>query len=214
MNRSRSSSSLRLMLAVLAATAVGGYWLLRPTLADNGADAAGGHVVGVVDVAQIIAQARELQDAKVQLTDEQGKLEAEVNTRRTRLQQMEDALKKLKPEQPDFNDKQDELVRELTRFRVEIEERKKALVLKHLLYTAGFYKKLNDAIADIAKAKGLDVVLYKESYTEVNADSIEEMYAKIQQRKVLYNSARCDLTPEVLNRLNRYYHPVLAPREP
>jgi Skp family chaperone for outer membrane proteins len=149
---------------------------------------------------------REIKQAKDTLKQEQDNFKKEVDNRQKILQDMERALHGLKPGQPDFNKNQEELIREMTRFRIEAEERKRAIVLKFLVFTEQFYRKINEVVATLARERDLEVVLYKEGY-EVSAEDPDELFAKIQQRKVLYNAAGCDLTELVLKRLNDAFVP-------
>jgi len=66
------------------------------------------------------------------------------------------------------------------------------------------YKDVLPVVAEVAKARGIDVVLDSEK-VDLATQGTAELFSKIGQRKCLYHNPRADITQAVLTRLNRAY---------
>ena len=59
-------------------------------------------------------------------------------------------------------------------------------------------------IKKVAKDRGLELVLFKES-EDAKPANLDELLQRMSRRKVLYNANSIDITDEVLTRLNEAY---------
>ena len=78
-------------------------------------------------------------------------------------------------------------------------------VRKHQLATREIYSEILKTVGDVAKQRGYDVVIYGDQTGPIQEGSPQEMLMQIQSRRVLYSSDACDITTEVLRRLNAGY---------
>ncbi len=194
----------RILVAVLMAMVLSGFWILSPGQAQQQGN--GFLTVAVVNLPQIFKQAKEIDDLKAQFQAKQDSLEKEAAIRRDRIKALKDARDQFKVDHPNWKKKNQELMVENIELRVWMEEAQNNLLTQHNLQTEQFYDKTMSAIETIARAEGVHIVLYKESY-DVKAPRLDELLEKIRQRKVLYNSAQSELTDKVLIRLNGDYKP-------
>jgi len=78
------------------------------------------------------------------------------------------------------------------------------LLREHRRYTKQLYEEILAVVAQVAKQRGIDVVLYVEREV-VQTEDTRELLTMIERRKVLYASDQVDLTQTVLARLNEAY---------
>ena len=71
-------------------------------------------------------------------------------------------------------------------------------------YTKEVYQDVMEAIEKVAKERGFQLVLFKESPNLVSR-TYDELLEQISRRKVLYSDPSLDITDDVLKRINRDY---------
>jgi Skp family chaperone for outer membrane proteins len=70
--------------------------------------------------------------------------------------------------------------------------------------TKEVYLDVLDAVEKVAKERGFQLVLFKESPDQATRN-YDELLEQVSRRKVLYSDPSLDITNEVLKRLNRDY---------
>ena len=84
-------------------------------------------------------------------------------------------------------------------------ETKKGLAQRdQLRLTTDMYEEILKMVKVIAEEQGYGLVLFREG-RDTEADSMQEMLAQMQNRKVLFSSDDIDITGRVLSRLNMAY---------
>jgi Skp family chaperone for outer membrane proteins len=71
-------------------------------------------------------------------------------------------------------------------------------------YTKEVYQDVLDAVDKVAKERGYQLVLFKES-ANLTSRTYDELLEQIARRKVLYSDSSLEITDDVLKRLNRDY---------
>ena len=152
---------------------------------------------GIVNVNQILRSSvkhKEWQDrmgmAENQFQGEMEKLKSELDFLKrdmdTRMEGSPDYLKLLR----EYMNKDGALTAKQQYYKQEITVQIRA-------WTEKLYQKIIDKTAEIAKAKGLDIIFGAED-VEVPSPSIRELMLDIKTNKVLYHSRQLDITTEVL----------------
>ncbi|HUU59501.1 MAG TPA: hypothetical protein VMZ50_08160, partial [Phycisphaerae bacterium] len=75
---------------------------------------------------------------------------------------------------------------------------------KHLRLTQDLYQEIRQAVAAVAKSRGVDVVLFFER-KERPTNSTPELARQIETRLVIWHDPRLDLTEAILAHLNKAY---------
>lgn len=145
--------------------------------------------VALVDMQRLLDNAPQMQAARARLTAEFAQRDAELRGQRERLAQMEQRLRELPPNDPAGVT----LAREVDTLRRTLERTQNRLrddlAARNREERDRVWDQLNDAVAQYARANGIDLVL---------------------PTPVLYGSARVDITDRVLDLLRR--QPSETPR--
>lgn len=196
----------RLAYLIVVGLLATGYWLLTPGSADPAASpapAGGRNIVAVVSVPQVFRDSKEIRSVYDEFKKRADALKTEVDNRSKLLgEREEDVRKKFAEDSKDFKDRMREIVSERINLRVSMEEKRQDLVSQHQARTADFYGRMSKVIETLARGDGFDVVLYKEEMTIKDAKSPDELLAMMRERKILYNTARADITATVIEKLD------------
>lgn len=164
--------------------------------------------VGVANAARIFNEMQETRDLQQQLEQERKKMEETIRQKRGQLQALREARDQLKPDSPQYQERNRELLNATVEFetwgrlmQAEIQRTQKQRMVN-------LFEKIEAAVEAVAKQHGLELVLAQHA-TELPADldeiSIDQVRAIINQRNVLYASEAVDLTEEVLAHLDAQY---------
>ncbi len=188
-----------LLLLVIAMLVVGA-WMLSPGQAQQGGAAL--DVVGVVNVAQVFKESKEIQEFTAEFETEMQRIKQEDVARRAALDKKKLALRDFLPDGKAFEEKNAELMHETINYEVWKKESVEGLLLKHRLKTEFFYNKVIACVEKVAQTNGSQVVVYREDFNLKDAQSRDDLAEMIYQRKVLYAAPRCDLTARVVKMIN------------
>ena len=198
----------RTTISILLASAVLGGWLLNQTLAQQ--DAApqppAPARIAVCDVVHVINQSDWSEDVLGKL----GKQRAEMKARRTRVLEEADRKNKelsvLKAGSADHARGRFEIRQALIRLE-EQEKVDNAQAENERYFTSlNQYNKIREIVAQIAKQRDIDIVLYQWSGS-LSAQSSSSLLQRIDDQKVLYvaKGKGLNITKEVKDRVNAAY---------
>jgi Skp family chaperone for outer membrane proteins len=85
-----------------------------------------------------------------------------------------------------------------------LEMQQMLMLREHHRLTRDMYEQIRATIATVAKAKGYQIVLFRDQ-EELIAQNTAELVQEIARRKLLYASSEVDVTDDVLLRLNAEY---------
>ena len=81
------------------------------------------------------------------------------------------------------------------------------ILTKHALLMRDMYDTMRKTVAEIAKARGVTLVLQMDGASLTGRNS-QEMMTQISGRKVIYAGSQIDITTELIQKLNASYKPV------
>lgn len=180
--------------------------LLYANLSARGSNAAGSaeSSVAVVDVIRIFNEYQRQIDLNDELQAIRGNLNLEAQTRRERLQNLQQEVDQMSPTDPARKAKLDEAVRLQIEFKNWFEINEAAMTRELAVWTEKVYSEINEVAGEVAREQGVDVMLYKSVYQPGNPDP-QMVREQIRQRQVIYASPNADLTQQTLDRLNAKY---------
>lgn len=160
--------------------------------------------IGLVDMVKVFNDCEQWKAINAGLTKKRQTQDQEVEKMKEEIAAKTKQLDAYHPDSPDWVKGTEELLRLQTKAevwarleKVRVEAQKKRWVEKN-------YADVTKAIADIAKKRGLVLVLTKEEI-EPNTEDSGRLFAQIINRKVVYGDKRLDMTEDVLKRLNEEF---------
>jgi len=198
----------RTTISILLASAVLGGWLLNRTLAQQAPapQPPAPARIAVCDVVHVINQSDWSEDVLSKL----GKQRAAMVARRKKVldeaDQKRKELKVLKEGSAEYARRQFAIRQVLIRLG-EQEKLDQAQAENERYFTSlNQYNKIREIVAQIAKQRGIDIVLYQWSGA-LSAQSASSLLQRIDDQKVLYvaDGKDLDITEEVMKRVNAAY---------
>jgi Skp family chaperone for outer membrane proteins len=198
----------------VAVAALGRAWVIVPIVcmfllapSPARADAPAAQKVAIANTARIFNDMQETKDLKEKLEARRQEVSNEENDRRNKIKEMEDNLKELHPDNPQYDKAQQDLDQAMADFdswgkvvRLQAErDQKQTMVM--------LFNKIQAAVTQIAKEDQIDIVIADQGpdIGDTEALTFDQLRALINQKDVLYTSKRADISDEVLTLLDAQY---------
>ncbi len=160
--------------------------------------------VALCDIGELFSKYQRSKDMLDDLEKERQLFVAEGQKRVAQLEDLGQQLQGYVEGKPEH----DKLFEKIQRAKIELEVWKKMqqgkILSKHLAMTKTLNQQISQAIADVAKQRGLDMVL-QFSAKKIEANNAQELVMKIRGRQVLYSQPDLDITAAVLQKLDETY---------
>lgn len=157
--------------------------------------------IGVVAVLKILKDCNRKAKFIEEATAEQNKIIAEMDKLRAQIEADEAGLKTLKSGSDDHMEQVKEILTKRANYQAQQEFYKRQFELKERRWTEDTYKEILRITREIAKQKGMDLVL-EMNEPELPAPSYSGLMTILSTNKVLYSAGCLDITDEVMARLN------------
>ncbi len=189
------------MMAALAGVGGFGLWRNRATAQEVPTL---DFPVGIVDMVRVFNECEQWKAINAGLTRKRQAQDQEAEKMKEEIAAKTKQIDAYHPDTPDWTRATEELLRLQTKAevwarmeKVRVEAQKKHWVEKN-------YADVTRAIAEVAKKRGLVLVLTREEI-EPNTEDSSRMFAQIINRKVVYSDKRLDITEDVMKRLNEEF---------
>lgn len=182
----------------------GSFWIMSVFAGTAFATQTMAQNIAVIDVAKIFEEYQLTQDLEGAFDKQQRELTAEAENRRKSLDQMRKSLAAFDPASEEFARREKELYQSEVEYQVWSSYEEKRLKSEHKNWLRRIYADTQRIIGDVARSRGVDVVLTYDRLMEDAPDSTA-LRQQILLQKVIYHSDRVDITGEVLTRLNNEY---------
>jgi Skp family chaperone for outer membrane proteins len=164
--------------------------------------------IGVANITRIFVDMQEAKDLNQKLQADRKLFEGVAKERRAKLESMQAERDALKPETPQAQDKNAELLRAAVEFETwfKLSELDAQRQLKR--QTKVLFEKIEVATGEVAKQKGLDLVLTDqrpELPDDLDRLSVDQVRGMITARSVLYANDKVDISAAVLAALDTKY---------
>lgn len=167
--------------------------------------------IGVVNPAKILNEIKETKEANDSFRGEQEALKAQAAEKQKALQAITEQKNQLKTDAPqwqDLNKKEVELTTELT---IWVKDKDAQLTRKFRDQAQKISEKIKGSISEVAKAKGLDLVLADQA--DLKDDEIDKVPPQnlmpvLLSKSIYYRNDAMDLTQEVIAKLDAGYKPA------
>ncbi len=166
--------------------------------------------VAVCDIFEVFNNYKRTKDIAVKLDAHRQQIKNENIKRGKALDSLQLELDSLK----ESSKKYEETLNEIQRLSIERQAwltfRASLAARDHHRLTKEMYEEALAMVATIAKAKGLDLVLFHEGKIPPTQNS-EDLRRAVQARKILYSADTIDITKETLRRINEAYSKATKP---
>ena len=160
--------------------------------------------VAVCDVGDVFNKYQRKTDLTAVFNERGKKVEEEDKKRADKLQELEKALESIAPGSKEMDYRFQEIQKLRIERKVWQQVQEETFTREHRLLTEAMYRDMLAGIEALAKERGFDIVLYKET-VDISSGSTQELLGKILQRKCLYAAPNLDITASVIERLNKAY---------
>lgn len=157
--------------------------------------------VGVVSILKVFRDCKKNEKYRQSAVAEQVKTEAELGKLSKEIEAEETGLKALKAGSDDYLARAKQILMERASLQAQQEFYKQRGMLKEQQWAEEVYKDILKIIAEVAKEKGIDIVLERDE-PEFPTSNYTELMTVISTHKVLYSSGCEDISDEVLARLD------------
>lgn len=164
---------------------------------------ASGHGVkiGVVGILKVFQNCKGNEQYRQSAVAERAGVEAELEKLAKEIEAEEAGLRTLKTGSDDHLARVKQIITKRANLQAQQEFYKQRAVLKEQQWTEKVYKDVLRITAEVAKEKGLDIVLEKDE-PEFPLSNYTELMTVISTHKVLYSSGCVDISDEVMARLD------------
>jgi len=201
---------------LLIVTAMGLAWMVSSAFSAPPKAAAAapppptlGTRVAVVDMVKVFNDFKQTKALNKKMDDYKKQLNAEGEKRMEDINALKAQLQAVAPDSADFFKRNKEL--KLKKFDNQVWEmtEMESLAESHLRWVKKTYKMVTDEVAQVAKKKGIQLVITREELEEPKSPDaktqLQAMFQQIINRKVVYSDPAIEITDEVLSSLNAAY---------
>jgi Skp family chaperone for outer membrane proteins len=158
--------------------------------------------IGIVSIRNVFRDCRVNASYRDKELAEQAKKNAELDVLEKEIAAQEAGLKALRPGTSDYMKQYEDLLNKQARFEAAKQFVSQQRVLKDRRWTEDLYKEALRITKELAKQKGLTVVLEADE-PNFPMPSADELMMALQTHKVLYSDGCVDLTAEVVTEMNK-----------
>jgi len=158
--------------------------------------------IGVVNVTNVLENCKKHKQWQGKMQSEQSEVKAQIGKMEEELKALDANLKLRTPGSEDYLN----LLRELTEKSALADAKNKfyqdKVTAEMQRWTEGLYQQMLKVVGDVAKEKGLDMVIADE-LLDLPAPSLRDFMLTIKTKKMLYYNTNYDLTGDVLAALDK-----------
>jgi Skp family chaperone for outer membrane proteins len=171
------------------------------------ASAQDGPHIGVVNPAKVFNEMKETKDLKQKMENDRQSIQAEAKRRAEDLDEAKQARALFTEGTDDFNKKNQEMIRKAVELQVWQEMIKADLARQQKSQMKNLFEKIEAATKEVATARKIDLVFVdqKSDWPDLDSINVDQLRGLINQRNVLFNDGRFDITNEVLAAVDAKY---------
>lgn len=198
------AKSIALSSLLIAAAAMAG--LPSRAVSQQQPAQGGAQKIATANPSKIFFSMKEKTDVQQRLAQQREKLREEERSRRQKVQDLQSALELLKPDAPQYEEANKQFMTAAIEFKNWGEVSQAQSARDDKLMTKMLFDKITTAIGEIAKERGIDLVIAEQPPINIEKISADQLTQFMAQRQVLYTSATTDLSADVIARLDERYN--------
>ena len=158
--------------------------------------------IGVVNVTKVLENSAMNKQWQEKMQTDQAKTKNEFNRMRDELEAIQANLKLRSPGSEDFLKLQQEMIEKAAMLDAKNKFYQDKVTFEMQRWTEELYQQMLKVVSDVAKDKGLDMIIADESLM-LPSPSLQDFMLTVKTRKLLYHNKKYDLTDEVLAALDK-----------
>jgi outer membrane protein len=209
----RVKSRFVLVSATALALAAGWSSSTAPTALAQPAAAQAPLKIAIANPGHIFSELAEFKAVLIQMQDQQKKLAAEQGDKMKAINDLKTRRDALLPEHPQWSELNSQLAALTADYRVWVETQKVNAESTEKFKMAALFKKIEQAVAEIAKRDGIDLVIAdNRDPLPANLDEVDvrTLRGVLLSRDVIYATDRIDITQAVVTLLDAKYRGIAA----
>jgi outer membrane protein len=170
--------------------------------------------IAVANTAKIFSEMQELKDLKTKMESERKLLEGVDRETREKINALKSARDALKSDTPQYQDKNAELLKAAIEYETWGKLNQANFQREQKLQMKMLFKRIEDAVTEVAKQKGFDLVLTDQRPDlpdDIENISVDQLRSLINARSVLFASEKVDISNDVLAALDSKYRAGAKP---
>ena len=170
--------------------------------------------VAVANTAKIFSEMQELKDLKAKMESERKLLEGVDREKREKINALKSARDALKSDTPQYQDKNAELLKAAIEYETWGKLNQANFQREQKLQMKMLFQRIQDAVAEIAKQKGFDLVLTDQRPDlpdDIENMTVDQLRSLINARTVLFANEKVDISNDVLALLDSKYRAGAKP---
>ena len=168
--------------------------------------------VAIVDMTYIFEKYSGFQSKKDALQKDITLAEQELKSMQQQMQALAERLKDYKPNTPDYNAIEEELAKRNAEGQVKMQKQKKEFLAREAKMFYSIYQEVSEEIKVFSERNGVNLVL-RFTGDPVDIDDPQQVVKELN-KGVVYYSASIDITPHILEQLNRRQPRTTQPAAP
>ncbi len=190
------------MLAVALVVIAGLFISLRSTDAQDVAKVSSGKIA-VVNVTKALTECQEYLDRQKETEKRGTEARAEMGRIKEEADAIDEELKNVyEPGSKEYSEKLKTWFDKKARLEALKEYEQQTLSIETRAWTEALYGKLTIATAQVARENNLTLVVNKDDTDLSNTRNIQELFAVIRERQVIYNAPTLDITGMVIEKMD------------
>ncbi len=158
--------------------------------------------IGIVNVTKVLENCQKHKQWQEKMQAEQTQMRDQFKKMREELEALQANLKLRTPGTEEFLNLRQELNEKTAMMEAKDESYRARVEMQMQSWTESLYQELLKVVDQVAKDKGLDVILADE-LLDFPAPSLRDFMLSIKTKKILYHNANFDLTDDVLAALDK-----------
>lgn len=193
----------RVAILTAAAAAVGALLLNRTFAAPQTTTmpVAQATSVAVCDVLAVLARCERAKMLSEKFAGQLKNIEAQAKQNEQKLRDAEQSLEELAVGTDDYERQYQAISGMAVGFDIRNKTARANIKRKYYIATLSLYKEITDTVAELARQRGIDIVIYRDGRA-MGGRSVQELQRQMSGRKILYATGRLDITDEVLKKVN------------
>jgi Skp family chaperone for outer membrane proteins len=158
--------------------------------------------IGVINVTDVLENSQKHRDWQAKMQKERGQMENEFAKMKAEMEAMQANLKILSPGSADYLKTQSDLLEKKAIMQAKDDFYRSKVEAEMQQWTESLYQKLLAVVEQVARQKGLDMVIADESL-DLPAPSLRDFMLTIKTKKMLYHHPNYDITTAVQEALDK-----------
>lgn len=160
--------------------------------------------VAVVDMTKVFNECQQIKDINDILQRRGAEFRTQIQKSQETIEQKEAELEAFARGSKEYVERFKEWVQLQVDYATSVKVHQRKLLRNQTLWTRKTYYSTVEAVEELAKARGLSLVLYRDEM-ELATDDINELERRLRSRKVIYSAAALDITQEILDKVDGNY---------